>query len=123
MQLALSPVKYGGIVLSVEGTTVSIAGYMNSLQPGEFMQPFIRELNQEIINNGIRSINLDLTNLAFLNSAGIREIVDWILMLDTLPEHQRYSIHIIYSSRYLWQESSISTFVFLNTDFISKEII
>jgi len=123
MQLILSPVKCGGILLSAEGTTVTISGYMDSLSPGDFMQPFIRELNKEIIKYKVKSITLNIIDLAFLNSAGIREIVDWILMLDTLPEEQRYSIHIIYSSRYLWQESSISTFVFLNTDFVSKEIV
>jgi len=123
MQLALKPVKFGGIVLSTEGTTVHIKGCIDTPHPNVFMQPFIRELHSEITSAGIKSITLDLTKLSFLNSAGIREIVDWILMLDTLPSHQKYSIHILYSSRYMWQESSISTFVFLNIDFISKEVV
>ena len=123
MQLALSPVKQNGVTLSVDGTTVIIAGCIDTARPGEFIQPFLKELNKKIISNGIKAITLDVTKLSFLNSAGIREIVEWILMLDTLPDHQKYSIHIIYNSRYIWQESSISTFVFLNADFVSKEVV
>ena len=123
MQLALSPIKQSGMILSVEGTTVYFSGCIDTPRPGKFLQPFLAELNREIINNDIKAITLDVTQLSYLNSAGIREIVDWIMTLDQLPEHQRFSIHFIYNSKYVWQESSISTFVFLNADFISKEVV
>lgn len=121
--LDLNPFEDNRVKLWAEGTTVHLSGYVHSVKPGEFLSPFIKELHKQIVEQGIKNITFDVTDLEHLNSAGIREIVNWILMLDELNENEKYYIHFLYSSKYLWQESSISTFVFLNIDYVSKEVV
>jgi hypothetical protein len=109
--------------MNVMGTTFSISGNVSMTNPADILEPYITTLHNKLVEEGIRKVTLDLTRLAFLNSAGIREIVNWILLVNSLPEEKRYAVHIKYSSKYLWQESSTSTFVYLNPDLISKEVI
>jgi hypothetical protein len=123
MAFQLKPVKREDIQMYVNGTTLSITGNVSMTNPSDILEPYITKLHKKIVEEGIRKVTLDLTRLVFLNSAGIREIVNWILLVNSLPEEKRYSVHIKYSSKYLWQESSTSTFVYLNPDFVSKEVI
>lgn len=123
MAFQLKPVKREDLQMNVRGTTFSISGNVNLTNPADLLEPYIMELHNKLVEEGIRKVTLDLTRLAFLNSAGIREIVNWILLVNSLPEEKRYAVHIKYSSKYLWQESSTSTFVYLNPDLVSKEVI
>jgi hypothetical protein len=123
MALQLQPIKRDDIQMSVRGTIFSIAGSVNISNPAEVLEPYILKLHNQLVDEGIKRITLDLTRLAFLNSSGIREIVNWILLVNALPSEKRYAVHIKYNSKYLWQESSTSTFVYLNPDLITKEVI
>ena len=69
----------------------------------------------------VKDIIVDITNLRFLNSAGIRELVDWVMKLNSLTEDEKYKIKFLCSSEHKWQESSISTLIYLNPEFTSKE--
>ncbi|MBN2444768.1 MAG: hypothetical protein JXJ04_25655 [Spirochaetales bacterium] len=123
MALQLKPEKREDLQMIVHGTTLSISGSVSMSNPAEILEPYIIKLHNKLVEEGIKRITLDLTRLAFLNSSGIREIVNWILLVNALPAEKRYAVHIKYSSKYLWQESSTSTFVYLNPDLVSKEVI
>ena len=59
----------------------------------------------------------------FLNSTCIKLFARWILSINNLPENDRYSIKIKYDSQNIWQDSIISTFVYLNPNFVTIEKI
>jgi hypothetical protein len=122
MSIHLSPLKEKELQMIVKGFTFYISGSVNLSNPSELMGPYILKLHNKAVESGIKKITLDITNLSFLNSSGIREIVNWILLLNNMPEEKKYAIHIKYNSRHQWQESSISTFVCLNPDLVTKEV-
>ena len=117
----VTPIKEGGVELKTEGTRVFITGCINHPKPGIFMEPFIDKVHNNIIENKIKDIIVDITNLRFLNSAGIRELVDWVMKLNSLTEDEKYKIKFLCSPEHKWQESSISTLIYLNPEFTSKE--
>ena len=123
MAFQIQPIKNEDLQMNVRGTTFSISGCVSMNNPADILEPYILELHNKLVDEGIKRITLDLTRLAFLNSSGIREIVNWILLVNSLPAEKRYAVHIKYSAKYLWQESSTSTFVYLNPDLVSKEVI
>lgn len=123
MGIQFKSVKTENLQMSVIGTTLSISGNVSMSNPAEILEPYILKLHTKLVDEGIKKITVDLTRLAFLNSSGIREIVNWILLVNALPAEKRYAVHIKYSSKYLWQESSTSTFVYLNPDLVTKEVI
>ena len=121
-ELKVKSVKNSGIEIYTEGITIYFSGSINHPHPGEFLEPFIQEVHKEIIANKIKGIKVDIKDLKFLNSAGIREFVDWVMQLNKLPDEKKYKIQFICSSRYKWQESSMSTLIYLNSSYLSKEI-
>lgn len=121
--IKVDPVKKGGMEFKTEGTTIFISGCVNHPTPGVFIEPFINEVHCKILEQKIKEITVDITDLRFLNSAGIRELVDWVMKLNTLNEEEKYKIKFLCSSEYQWQESSMSTLVYLNPDLTSKETV
>jgi hypothetical protein len=120
-EIKVAPVSEGGVDLKVEGTKVIIAGCINHPKPGIFMEPFLNKVHSSIIDNNIKTIDVDITDLRFLNSAGIRELVDWVMKLNALEDPKKYKIKFLCSSEHKWQESSMSTLIYLNPDYTSKE--
>jgi len=121
-ELKVKSVKNSGIEIYTKGMTIYFSGSINHPRPGEFLKPFIQEVHSEIIKKNIKEIKVDIKDLKFLNSAGIRELVDWIMQLNELPEEKKYKILFICSSEQKWQESSILTLMYLNSKYLSKEV-
>lgn len=121
--LKVTHVKKGGIELKAEGTTIFISGCVNHPSPGTFIEPFISEVHNNVLKQKIKEVVVNITDLRFLNSAGIRELVDWVMKLNSLNDDEKYSIKFLCSSEFLWQESSMSTLVYLNPECTSKEIV
>jgi hypothetical protein len=122
-EIKIDTVTNSGIEMKATGTTVYLSGSINHPRPGEFMEPFIQKVHESIIENNILEIKVDITALKFLNSAGIRELVDWVMKLSHLPEEKKYKIQFICSTEHKWQESSMSTLIYLNSDYLSKVTI
>lgn len=119
-EINIAPVSKSGIDMKVSGTTVYFSGSINHPRPGEFMEPFIQSVHDTIVRNGIAEIRVDITQLRFLNSAGIRELVDWVMKMSSLPDSQKYRIQFVCSAEHKWQESSMSTLIYLNAEYLSK---
>lgn len=123
MAVFVEPVNHGGICLEFTGNRVVLKGMLDDENPGVFMEPFIDKVHDSIIEQGLKSITIDITELAYLNSSAIKEIVYWVLKQKNLTDQEVYTITFLCNSQFLWQESSISTIIFLNPDYIKKEII
>jgi hypothetical protein len=119
-ELEIAPVTIGSVEMKASGTTVYFSGSINHPKPGDFMEPFIRETHDAIVGNNIREIRVDITKLRFLNSAGIRELVDWVMKLGSLPEDLKYRMQFVCNPEYKWQESSMATLIYLNPGYLSK---
>jgi hypothetical protein len=116
-------INKSGIEMKVTKNTVFFSGSINHPKPGEFMEPFIQNVHDSIVSNHIKEIKVDITQLRFLNSAGIRELVDWVMKMSSLPDDKRYKIQFICSTEHKWQESSMSTLIYLNADYLTKETV
>lgn len=83
----------------------------------EFL-PYLLRVHEAVIKNGIKNIMLDLTGLTFMNSNGIKSLINWIMKAGEMPQNQRYTIHIIANSNIAWQESTLPVLRKLFPDFI-----
>ncbi|MCK4798257.1 MAG: hypothetical protein KAT05_12825 [Spirochaetes bacterium] len=123
MEIYAKPVDEDGIMMQIENGIIYISGYIKCSNPGRIMKPFIKEVQDNILKNEIKSIKINISNIKYLNSSGIKEIVNWALKLDRLPDNQKYSITFLYNSEIAWQETFLSSLVCLNSDLIKKEAI
>ena len=114
-------VKEANVELKFIDNTIYISGNIDCQNPRYFMEPFFTDIHNFLIENSIKKVITDITQLKFLNSSGIRELVDWVMKLESLSEREKYSITFLCNPDYLWQESSIATIVFLNNELVNKE--
>lgn len=117
------PVDSDGIVMYVENNRIFISGNIKCSNPNSIMEPFINEVHNSILENDIKSIKVDLKNLEYLNSSGIKEIVNWVTKLEILEDTKKYMITFYYNPEISWQETFVSSMVYLNQDFVTKEVI
>lgn len=121
MPLNISREIYHNAQFEVVNDVLYIRGVIDALAPGEFMTPFFDKLHQAVVSGGTTKLVVDIRDLTYLNSSAIREIVSWIIKQKSLSKDKMYSIHFVCNPEHLWQDSSISTLMYLNQGFISKE--
>ena len=112
-----------GVEIKFNNDTLVIAGSIDNRDPGKYLNPYFSQLHNDIVDSGIKEIKVDLTQLTFLNSSGIKEFVEWIMKIEQLQENKQYNLVFLTNSELLWQESSISTLVYLNPDILKKIVI
>jgi hypothetical protein len=112
-----------GVDIEFNDDTLYISGSIDNRNPGKFLNPYFSKLHEEIVNSGKKEVKVDLTKLTFLNSSGIKEFVEWIMKIDSLQDNRKYNITFLTNSELLWQESSISTLVYLNPMLLKKVVV
>lgn len=86
----------------------------------EFL-PYLLKVHNTMIDNKIKNIRLNLVNLTFMNSNGIKSMINWIMKLSELPEGNQYKIHISANTDIAWQDSTLPVLRKLFPDFIIIE--
>jgi hypothetical protein len=121
MGIYAKPVDKDGIVMYIENDNIFITGNIKVSNPSSIMEPFITEAHNSILENKVKMVKLDIRKLEYLNSSGIKEIVNWVTKLEKLSSNQKYHIIFLYNPEITWQETFVSSMVYLNTEFIKKE--
>ena len=123
MSSTLPRIEQNGILLDYDNTVrvLTISGTVDLHKNDDLIQNYLAQVHSAMIESSYSNLTLDITQLKFLNSTAIAQIIDWILSVEMSKKEDQYHITIKYSSQYLWQESSVSTFVSLNDSIVSKE--
>ncbi|MCB1164814.1 MAG: hypothetical protein KDK37_04515 [Leptospiraceae bacterium] len=86
---------------------LSIHGEIDMAEPSIAIRPYLEKVHNHILEKGASQVEVDFTNLGFMNSSGIKEFVTWIMKLNLTPPEKKYSIKLTYAGTITWQESSI----------------
>lgn len=103
------------------GVTVHFSGKINMKNPGEVFNPYLDKLHQSLVDNQVKEVVADFTNLSFLNSSGLKTLIRWIMQIARLDADKKYRINIKYTNKYSWQETSLTTFSSLVPDLVTEE--
>ncbi|HOP29369.1 MAG TPA: hypothetical protein P5120_08785 [Spirochaetota bacterium] len=109
------------ISLSNENDAVSliIEGDIDMRDTSINFLPYLLMVHETLVKNKIKSIKLNLLNLTFMNSNGIKSLINWIMKMTELPESERYKINISANTEIAWQESTLPVLQKLFPDYIS----
>lgn len=122
MALSIDPILDAGINLLASGNKVVIKGNLDCAEPGRFLTPFLSKVHEQALNSGMEEIQVDFSELKFLNSAGITEFSDWIFKIEETEDAKRYKlVFLCNTNEYKWQKSSVQTMVYLNPDICSMK--
>ena len=111
-----------GVAMKFDGHVVTFSGDIDCLEPGKFMAPFLNNVHDFILKKKLKEVKVDITELNFLNSSGIKEFADLILNLERLPDDQKYILKFLCSKDILWQEQSMFALTFLNIDLVKIDM-
>ena len=62
-----------------------MSGSIEVRDPGEVFNPYWKSLDETLRAEGIKQVELDLSELDFMNSSGILTLVRWIILVEVAP--------------------------------------
>ncbi len=66
-----------------------------------------------------REAVIDLRELEFMSSAGIKAFISWINELQELPDEKRYALRFVSNPAILWQKRSLKSLQYFAVDLIT----
>ncbi len=121
--LNIKEIKSGNFILNAHDDTIGISGSIDVFWVNKLLSSFFLEVHNAILSLGIKSVKVDVTNLSFLNSCGIKEIVSWVLKQQKLADNQKYNILFQCNSKISWQEMTFTSIVRLNPKYMKIEYV
>jgi hypothetical protein len=103
MQISTVQAAGGKVRLRVEGDTIYVAGEIDQLSPRDFMAGFLEIVHNMALGESLPLVRVDVTELAFLNSSGIKEFLSWILRRNRIPPEKKYKINFLFDPSVSWQ--------------------
>ncbi|MBN1409953.1 MAG: hypothetical protein JW969_03860 [Spirochaetales bacterium] len=107
MKIEEVSIENGRVILKAANNIVTISGDIDQMYPQEYLRGFIDKVHTTALQEKIKEIEVDLFNLNFLNSNGIKELLRWVLELKKQPKDKRYKINFIYDESNAWQVASL----------------
>ena len=89
-----------------EQITLKWIGIIDMEDTNETLSNFLINYHEECKKKNIKVLKSDFTELEFLNSVGIKNIINWI---HAITKDDVYKIYIIYSRNHTWQRVTFST--------------
>ena len=90
-----------------DGVCLTIMGDIDMRDTFIDFLPYLLKVHEALIQNKIKLMKLNLLKLTFLNSNGIKSLINWIMKLTELPVENQYKVHITASTDIAWQESTL----------------
>jgi hypothetical protein len=95
---------------------VSLSGTITLRDPREILGGFFKSLHHAAIQDALRELRMDITELTFVNSSAIRLFADWTTWLKNTPAEKRYSLKFITNAKSTWQRSCFSALLVIARD-------
>jgi len=115
-----APVTVGRFEMSfTEPRTLSMRGELSMRDPVAEVGPHVRKIHDAAAGGG--DLVVDLTQLVFVNSSGLRIFLDWIAWLSAEPPERRYHIRFRTARKMMWQAAALPPIVMLGGDLVSAE--
>ncbi|HPO50962.1 MAG TPA: hypothetical protein PLO89_11600 [Spirochaetota bacterium] len=105
------------------GVELFFSGAIDDKNPEEYLSPFFSEINNRMINLNSARLDLNLKDLTFLNSSGIKCFVQLVTYMMKIPQEKRYRLTMKIDTYSQWQNTSFSLLKTVSKDYIVIEKI
>lgn len=78
-----------------------MSGSVLDMDPGTVLMPHIRDLHERIVRQTVRTFDIDVRALSFVNSSGIRVFIDWLGLIQR--SRTPYTLRVIMDPGVTWQ--------------------
>ena len=108
MNLTQREMKKQNLLVRVKGNSVIMSGTIDDVNPGSYLVPFLDKVHENILEKGIQAIEIDICCLDFINSTGIKDLIYWLLKVDSQDNNKKYSITFLCDRQSRWHSVSVA---------------
>lgn len=125
-RLSLEPLHVGALIAEVLDTDNSVSivlrGDSDARDAAAALDEFlVRRVHPAILKAALKLVQLDVTGLEFLNSAGIKALVNWLLAIKQQQQPSRYFVVVQYDEGITWQAKGLKPLTFVAQSFLRLE--
>jgi len=115
----VSPYSAEGFEITISAPRVVVMrGELTVRDPVSAVSPYLRRLHDLMGGGG--KLTIDVTELVFVNSSGLRIFLDWIAWISAEPTERRYRLEIRTNPKIMWQVASLGPIMMIGGEFISR---
>lgn len=78
--------------------------------PPDHVAKLMKQLHQEVLDAGIKTLIFDVMDLSYANSSGLKIFLTVLMALNETPQDKRYQLHFRLNKSIGWQQQSFSNF-------------
>jgi hypothetical protein len=97
-----------GVEFIPKGRCLRIRGKMTSRQPEASIQPYLKRIHEEVCRLKLASVEVDVTELSFVNSSAIRLFVDWTMWAKGTSDQPLYQLVFQAKEGITWQRMTLT---------------
>lgn len=97
---------------------IIISGKIDTPDSNIFITPFLEKIDKEMVNNNISDIYFDVCKLHFINSSGIKVILQHVMNIIKRPVEQQYNIIFEYDETLEIQKTRFKSLLFIAPNII-----
>lgn len=105
---SVPPLLLDGVEVHIVDDVVHFAGVIAMRDPYATVTPYLAQIHRAAVESGITQLRVDITKLRFMNSSGIRSLVDWVEWILAEPQASRYELHFVTKVDVTWQGTTLS---------------
>jgi hypothetical protein len=103
--LKIVPAQDGGML------RIKMSGIIDMRDPQTLLNPYWEGIDKELVDTGIKEVELDVRGLDFMNSSGIICMVRWLTLAKAHPPEKAYRIVVQHDPTIGWQKKNIPLFL------------
>ncbi|MFO0577855.1 MAG: STAS domain-containing protein [Polyangia bacterium] len=112
----------GEVIEHDQTLSVVLRGDSDAREASAVLDEFlVRRVHPAVLRSGYKSVVLDVTGLEFLNSSGIKALVNWLQAIKEQQPQSRYSVVIQYDQGITWQVKGLKPLTNLASGFLRLE--
>jgi hypothetical protein len=118
MQISEVQAASGEVSFRAEGNRIFVKGEIAATSSRDFIAAFFELVHNMVLGENLTEVHIDVTDLLFLNSSGIKEFLSWILRRNRLAPGKKYRMNFIYDPTVTWQPITLARLRDLDRDAI-----
>ena len=95
-----------------------IKGNIDIPNPDQIITPFFTKLDSEILRCKLKEISIDIKELDFINSSGIKILLKFVMNILRRTRDEQYNINFIYDQKVKSQKTRFNSILFLAPDIV-----
>lgn len=97
---------------------LAFIGKIDTQNPDKSLDPYFAQIHKKAVEEKIEQAECNLEQLEFLNSNGIKSIVNWILKIKASSKDEQYKVILVTNQEHTWQRSSINVLSLMAPDVV-----